>query len=148
MKLLRYGEWGANARPARCGWTLPTSLPFADIAGTVLHPASLDICRSSIRNRCRRFSGSPRIGACVPARQVHLHRPQLFDHAETGATVPPEPIIFMRQASIVGPDDDVLIPRGCSRPTGVRAPAWSSARRQSMSARPKRWIMLPATASP
>ncbi|RWO05454.1 MAG: FAA hydrolase family protein, partial [Mesorhizobium sp.] len=36
------------------------------------------------------------------------------DHAaETGATVPPEPIIFMKASSaIVGPDDDVLIPRG------------------------------------
>ncbi|RUV23489.1 fumarylacetoacetate hydrolase family protein, partial [Mesorhizobium sp. M1A.F.Ca.IN.022.04.1.1] len=33
--------------------------------------------------------------------------------AETGATVPPEPIIFMKASSaIVGPDDDVLIPRG------------------------------------
>ncbi|HAO2891881.1 TPA: fumarylacetoacetate hydrolase family protein, partial [Escherichia coli] len=33
--------------------------------------------------------------------------------AETGATVPPEPIIFMKATSaIVGPNDDVEIPRG------------------------------------
>ncbi|MFT7755717.1 UNVERIFIED_CONTAM: fumarylacetoacetate hydrolase family protein, partial [Salmonella enterica subsp. enterica serovar Enteritidis] len=36
------------------------------------------------------------------------------DHAaDTGATVPPEPIIFMKATSaIVGPNDDVEIPRG------------------------------------
>jgi 2-keto-4-pentenoate hydratase/2-oxohepta-3-ene-1,7-dioic acid hydratase in catechol pathway len=36
------------------------------------------------------------------------------DHAaETGATVPPEPIIFMKATSaICGPDDPVIIPRG------------------------------------
>ncbi|MBN9552148.1 MAG: fumarylacetoacetate hydrolase family protein, partial [Alphaproteobacteria bacterium] len=39
------------------------------------------------------------------------------DHAaETGATVPSEPIIFMKASSaIVGPDDDVLIPRGSEK---------------------------------
>jgi 2-keto-4-pentenoate hydratase/2-oxohepta-3-ene-1,7-dioic acid hydratase in catechol pathway len=36
------------------------------------------------------------------------------DHAaETGATVPPEPIIFMKATSaIVGPNDPIIIPRG------------------------------------
>jgi 2-keto-4-pentenoate hydratase/2-oxohepta-3-ene-1,7-dioic acid hydratase in catechol pathway len=39
------------------------------------------------------------------------------DHAaETGATVPPEPIIFMKASSaIVGPNDDVVIPRGSEK---------------------------------
>jgi 2-keto-4-pentenoate hydratase/2-oxohepta-3-ene-1,7-dioic acid hydratase in catechol pathway len=39
------------------------------------------------------------------------------DHAaETGATVPPEPIIFMKATSaLCGPDDDVWIPRGSEK---------------------------------
>ncbi|MFC3163889.1 fumarylacetoacetate hydrolase family protein, partial [Ciceribacter thiooxidans] len=39
------------------------------------------------------------------------------DHAaETGATVPPEPVIFMKATSaICGPDDEVRIPRGSEK---------------------------------
>jgi 2-keto-4-pentenoate hydratase/2-oxohepta-3-ene-1,7-dioic acid hydratase in catechol pathway len=39
------------------------------------------------------------------------------DHAtETGAAVPPEPIIFMKAPdTVVGPDDTVLIPRGSTK---------------------------------
>lgn len=39
------------------------------------------------------------------------------DHAaETGAAIPPEPILFFKAtSSIVGPDDDLVIPRGSSK---------------------------------
>jgi 2-keto-4-pentenoate hydratase/2-oxohepta-3-ene-1,7-dioic acid hydratase in catechol pathway len=39
------------------------------------------------------------------------------DHAaETGADIPAEPIIFLKAAdTVVGPDDDVLIPRGSTK---------------------------------
>src|SRR5258707_11850158 len=39
------------------------------------------------------------------------------DHArESGMTVPPEPVIFMKATSaIVGPNDDVIIPRGSTK---------------------------------
>lgn len=39
------------------------------------------------------------------------------DHAkETGATVPPEPVIFFKATSaLVGPDDDLVIPRGSKK---------------------------------
>jgi 2-keto-4-pentenoate hydratase/2-oxohepta-3-ene-1,7-dioic acid hydratase in catechol pathway len=60
-------------------------------------------------------SGKPRIGACVAGTGKFICIGLNYsDHAaETGATVPPEPIIFMKASSaIVGPDDDVLIPRG------------------------------------
>jgi 2-keto-4-pentenoate hydratase/2-oxohepta-3-ene-1,7-dioic acid hydratase in catechol pathway len=39
------------------------------------------------------------------------------DHAEeTGAAIPAEPVVFMKDpATMVGPDDDVLIPRGSAK---------------------------------
>ncbi len=56
-----------------------------------------------------------RIGACVAGTGKFICIGLNYsDHAaETGATVPPEPIIFMKATSaIVGPNDDVVIPRG------------------------------------
>jgi len=72
-----------------------------------LDPASLPAVR-----------GNPRIGPCVAGTGKFICIGLNYsDHAaETGATVPPEPIIFMKATSaIVGPDDDVLIPRGSKK---------------------------------
>ena len=62
--------------------------------------------------------GNPRLGACVAGTGKFICIGLNYsDHAaETGATVPPEPIIFMKATSaIVGPNDDVLIPRGSKK---------------------------------
>ncbi|TIM17771.1 MAG: fumarylacetoacetate hydrolase family protein [Mesorhizobium sp.] len=93
MKLLRYGEVGSE-RPGLLdadGTIRDLSAHVTDIGGKTLDPASL-------------------------AALAKLD-PKYSDHAaETGATVPPEPIIFMKASSaIVGPDDDVLIPRGSEK---------------------------------
>src|SRR6188768_2730418 len=63
-------------------------------------------------------SGSPRLGACVAGTGKFICIGLNFsDHAaETGAAVPPEPVIFMKATSaIVGPDDNVVIPRGSEK---------------------------------
>ena len=55
-----------------------------------------------------------RIGACVAGTGKFICIGLNYsDHAaETGAAVPPEPVIFMKATSaICGPNDDVLIPR-------------------------------------
>ncbi|MFY9514575.1 MAG: fumarylacetoacetate hydrolase family protein, partial [Rubrivivax sp.] len=60
-------------------------------------------------------AGQPRLGPCVAGTGKFICIGLNYsDHAaETGATVPPEPIIFMKATSaIVGPDDDLEIPRG------------------------------------
>ncbi|ANT49562.1 fumarylacetoacetate hydrolase family protein [Mesorhizobium amorphae] len=117
MKLLRYGEVGSE-RPGLLdadGTIRDLSAYVADIAGTVLHPASLDMLSKLDPKSLPAVSGSPRIGACVAGTGKFICIGLNYsDHAaETGATVPPEPIIFMKASSaIVGPDDDVLIPRG------------------------------------
>ena len=47
-----------------------------------------------------------------------VHRPQLRDHAaETGQAVPQEPILFTKSPNtLIGPNDDVRIPRGSTKP--------------------------------
>ncbi|MCV3206591.1 fumarylacetoacetate hydrolase family protein [Mesorhizobium sp. YC-39] len=117
MKLLRYGEAGSE-RPGLIdadGTIRDLSAHVADIAGTALHPASLDMLSKLDAKSLPAVSGSPRIGACVAGTGKFICIGLNYsDHAaETGATVPPEPIIFMKASSaIVGPDDDVVIPRG------------------------------------
>ncbi|RWM03648.1 MAG: fumarylacetoacetate hydrolase family protein [Mesorhizobium sp.] len=117
MKLLRYGEAGSE-RPGLLdadGTIRDLSAYVADIAGTALNPASLDMLSKLDPKSLPAVSGKPRMGACVAGTGKFICIGLNYsDHAaETGATVPPEPIIFMKASSaIVGPDDDVLIPRG------------------------------------
>ncbi|WP_095083646.1 fumarylacetoacetate hydrolase family protein [Mesorhizobium sophorae] len=117
MKLLRYGEAGSE-RPGLLdadGTIRDLTGHVADIGGKVLDPASLATLAKLDPKSLPAVSGKPRIGACVAgAGKFICIGLNYSDHAaETGATVPPEPIIFMKASSaIVGPDDDVLIPRG------------------------------------
>lgn len=117
MKLLRYGEVGSE-RPGLLdadGTIRDLSAHVSDIAGTTLHPASLEMLAKLDPKSLPAVPGETRIGACVAGTGKFICIGLNYsDHAaETGATVPPEPIIFMKASSaIVGPDDDVLIPRG------------------------------------
>ncbi|TIL66164.1 fumarylacetoacetate hydrolase family protein [Mesorhizobium sp.] len=117
MKLLRYGEAGSE-RPGLLdadGTIRDLSAHVIDIAGKALDPASLETLSKLDSKSLPAVSGNPRIGACVAGTGKFICIGLNYsDHAaETGATVPPEPIIFMKASSaIVGPDDDVLIPRG------------------------------------
>ncbi|UVK39301.1 fumarylacetoacetate hydrolase family protein [Mesorhizobium sp. AR10] len=117
MKLLRYGEIGSE-RPGLLdadGTIRDLSAHVADIAGKALDPASLAALAKLDAKSLPAVPGKPRLGACVVGTGKFICIGLNYsDHAaETGATVPPEPIIFMKASSaIVGPDDDVLIPRG------------------------------------
>ncbi|WP_136619541.1 MULTISPECIES: fumarylacetoacetate hydrolase family protein [Mesorhizobium] len=117
MKLLRYGEVGSE-RPGLLdadGTIRDLTGHVTDIGGKALDPASLADLAKLDPKSLPVVSGSPRLGACVAGTGKFICIGLNYsDHAaETGATVPPEPIIFMKASSaIVGPDDDVLIPRG------------------------------------
>jgi 2-keto-4-pentenoate hydratase/2-oxohepta-3-ene-1,7-dioic acid hydratase in catechol pathway len=120
VKLVRYGEAGTE-RPGIIdadGKIRDLSAHVADIGGAALDPRSLaDLARIDA-STLPLADGSPRIGACVAGTGKFICIGLNYsDHAaETGATVPPEPIIFMKATSaIVGPDDDVLIPRGSEK---------------------------------
>jgi 2-keto-4-pentenoate hydratase/2-oxohepta-3-ene-1,7-dioic acid hydratase in catechol pathway len=117
VKLLRYGEAGAE-RPG----LLDADGRIRDLSGHVTDIAGKDISPDALAKLAKidpatlpLVSGNPRLGPCVAGTGKFICIGLNYsDHAaETGATVPSEPIIFMKATSaIVGPNDDVLIPRG------------------------------------
>ncbi|PZN52579.1 MAG: 2-hydroxyhepta-2,4-diene-1,7-dioate isomerase [Proteobacteria bacterium] len=120
MKLLRYGEAGAE-RPGLLdadGTIRDLSGHVPDIGGAALDPDSLAVLGRLDPGSLPAVPGTPRIGPCVAGVGKFICIGLNYsDHAaETGATVPPEPIIFMKATSaIIGPNDDVLIPRGSEK---------------------------------
>ncbi len=117
MKLVRYGAPGAE-RPGLVdaeGRIRDLSAHVADIAGEALTPAGLDRLAEIDPVTLPLVDGSPRFGPCVGQVGKFLCIGLNYsDHAtETGATVPPEPVLFTKATSaIIGPNDDVAIPRG------------------------------------
>jgi 2-keto-4-pentenoate hydratase/2-oxohepta-3-ene-1,7-dioic acid hydratase in catechol pathway len=120
MKLLRYGAPGAE-RPAlvdKNDTIRDLSGYVKDLSGATLDPSSLAELAAIDPASLPEVSASERLGACVAGTGKFICIGLNYsDHAaETGATVPPEPVIFMKATSaIVGPNDDVLIPRGSEK---------------------------------
>jgi len=116
MKLLRYGPAGKE-RPAildNNGKIRDLSAQVSDIGGDALLPASLDKLRHLDINSLPLVDGNPRLGACIGSVGKFICIGLNYaDHAaETGAEIPKEPVIFSKwTSSIVGPNDDVEIPR-------------------------------------
>lgn len=116
MKLLRYGPVGAE-KPglmAADGTIHDLSAHVDDIAGAALSDdslarlAALDVAALPVVPR------PTRIGPCVGSVGKFLCIGLNYsDHAaETGAAIPEEPILFMKATSaIIGPDDEVIIPK-------------------------------------
>ena len=120
MKLLRYGPAGAE-KPGlldRQGAIRDLSAEIGDIDGAALQPAALAHLASLDPAKLPKVAGKPRLGAPVAkVGKVVAIGLNYADHAaESGLKVPSEPIIFMKTtSSIVGPDDDVVIPRGSEK---------------------------------
>lgn len=117
MKLLRFGERGSE-RPGifdNHGLIRDLSSVIDDIAGDTLTPEALTRLRALDPGSLPLVEGDPRIGACVGRVGKFICIGLNYsDHAaETGATVPAEPVVFGKWTSaICGPNDDVEIPRG------------------------------------
>lgn len=121
MKLLRYGPRGAE-RPGlldTAGRVRDLSAHVWDIGGNTLTPDGLDRLRALDPSSLPLVEGRPqdglRLGACVGSVGKFICIGLNYaDHAaETNAPIPQEPIVFAKWTSaIVGPDDDVEIPRG------------------------------------
>jgi 2-keto-4-pentenoate hydratase/2-oxohepta-3-ene-1,7-dioic acid hydratase in catechol pathway len=116
MKLLRYGPVGKE-RPAILdsqGKIRDLSTQVSDIGGDALLPASLDKLRHLDINSLPIVDGNPRLGACIAnvGKFICIGLNYADHAAETGAEIPKEPVIFSKwTSSIVGPNDDVEIPR-------------------------------------
>jgi len=117
MKLLRYGVPGQE-RPAILasdGSIRDLSSVVPDLAGQWLLPDSMEKLRNLNISTLPKVPGQPRIGPCVgEVGKFVCIGLNYSDHAaESGMAVPREPVVFMKAtSSIVGPNDDVVIPRG------------------------------------
>ncbi len=115
MKFLRHGEPGQE-KPGLLhsdGTIRDLSAHVPDLAGEVLTRlpdlAAIDAASLPV------VPADTRLGPCVAGTGKFICIGLNYsDHAaETGAKVPPEPIIFMKATSaICGPNDPILIPRG------------------------------------
>jgi 2,4-diketo-3-deoxy-L-fuconate hydrolase len=121
MRLVRYGSLG-NEKPGLIdnnGSVRDLSGHVDDIAGNALLPKNLAKLAKLDMVTLPLVPGLPqkdlRLGSCVSRTGKFICIGLNYaDHAaETGAEIPPEPVIFNKWTSaIVGPDDDVQIPRG------------------------------------
>jgi 2-keto-4-pentenoate hydratase/2-oxohepta-3-ene-1,7-dioic acid hydratase in catechol pathway len=116
MKLVRYGEVGAEKPGLMDGETLrDLSNHVADITGDMLNDATLETLREIDPASLAEVKGNPRLGPCVGNIGKFLCIGLNYsDHAaETGAAIPEHPILFFKaNSAIVGPNDDVVMPRG------------------------------------
>jgi 2-keto-4-pentenoate hydratase/2-oxohepta-3-ene-1,7-dioic acid hydratase in catechol pathway len=120
MKLLRYGAVGAE-KPGLlddAGLLRDLSAHVSDITGDMLDDASLAKLRALDPSTLPIVEGEQRIGACVGNIGKFLCIGLNYsDHAaETGAAIPEHPILFFKaNSAIVGPYDDVVMPRGSEK---------------------------------
>jgi 2,4-diketo-3-deoxy-L-fuconate hydrolase len=117
MKLVRFGAPGAE-KPGivdSAGVIRDLSAHVKDITGDTLSAASLDKLRKIDPKTLPEAPKGVRLGAPVGSVKNFMAIGLNYaDHAaETGAPIPTEPIIFYKLTNcIVGPNDNVMIPRG------------------------------------
>ena len=120
MKLLRVGEKGKE-KPA----ILDKNNKIRDLSSYIKDFDSDNLTLDAISKfkninleELTEINSNDRIGACVknPGKFIAIGL-NYSDHAkETGAKVPSEPIIFSKAtSSIVGPNDDILMPKGSKK---------------------------------
>lgn len=120
MKLVRYGQPGAE-KPGvvdRDGKIRDLSSLVPDLNGTNLGRATIAKLEQAQLDKLPLAPEGARLGACVGnVRNFVAVGLNYADHAaETGADIPPEPILFNKAPScIVGPNDDVQVPRGSTK---------------------------------
>jgi 2-keto-4-pentenoate hydratase/2-oxohepta-3-ene-1,7-dioic acid hydratase in catechol pathway len=120
MKLVRFGAPGAE-RPGIVdaqGAVRDLSAHVSDITGETLGDASLDKLRKLDLKALPVAPQGARLGAPVGnVRNFIAVGLNYEDHAkETGSPIPKEPILFNKLPNcIVGPADDVMVPKGSTK---------------------------------
>ncbi|WP_372426341.1 fumarylacetoacetate hydrolase family protein [Salinarimonas chemoclinalis] len=120
MKLVRYGAPGEE-RPGLIdadGAIRDLSGEIPDVSGPVLAPQTLTRIAALDPASLPKAPDGVRLGACI-GDVGHFIAVGLnyADHAaETGSPIPAEPILFSKAPScIVGPTDDVMLPKGSQK---------------------------------
>lgn len=120
MKLVRYGKPGKEL-PGLIdpnGRLRDLAAYVADYGGEALSPKSLARLSRLKFDKLPLVRGRPRLGPCVANIGNFIAVGLNYaDHAEeTGAAIPKEPILFNKAVScVVGPNDDVILPRGSEK---------------------------------
>ncbi|WP_328432188.1 fumarylacetoacetate hydrolase family protein [Streptomyces sp. NBC_00453] len=119
MKLLRVGAPGEERPAVRTddGRLLDLSSVTPDIDGAFLASGGVDRARAAVTagELPRLDPEGLRVGAPVarPGKIVCVGLNYRDHAAETGAAIPARPVVFMKDpGTVVGPYDEVLIPRG------------------------------------
>lgn len=120
MKLVRYGEHG-NERPGLIdaeGRVRDLSEVVPDFIDEALSRDALAEIANMDQSLLPIVDGTPRLGPCVGFVGNFIAVGLNYaDHAaETGAPIPTEPILFNKAPScIVGPNDDIVLPKGSTK---------------------------------
>jgi 2,4-diketo-3-deoxy-L-fuconate hydrolase len=120
MKLVRYGKPGKE-KPGLVdadGRIRDLSEIIRDLDGPHLSPKQLAKIAKIKPGKLPLVRGKPRLGPCVAGVGNFIAVGLNYaDHAaETGAKIPSEPILFNKAPScIIGPNDDVVIPKGSTK---------------------------------
>ena len=116
MKLLRYGDLGAE-KPGMLdanGTIRDLSGHIKDFSGESLSDTTFSKLRALDPTNLPVIEASTRIGACVGSvgKFVCIGLNYADHAAESGMELPEEPVIFFKAtSSIIGPNDDIEIPR-------------------------------------
>jgi len=120
MKLVRYGRPGKE-KPGlidAAGKLRDLSEVVADIDGATLAPRVLARLAKIKPETLPAVRGAPRIGPCVAdvGNFVAVGLNYADHAAEQGLAIPAEPVLFIKaRTSIVGPYDDIVIPKGAEK---------------------------------
>ncbi|MCW8916076.1 MAG: fumarylacetoacetate hydrolase family protein [Magnetovibrio sp.] len=120
MKLLRYGPVGQE-KPGLLdvdGVIRDLSAHMDDLIGDQLSDAALARVAAIDPSTLAAVDASVRVGPCVSGvGKLMAIGLNFSDHAkETGMAEPAEPVLFSKYtSSIVGPNDDVILPRGSEK---------------------------------
>jgi 2-keto-4-pentenoate hydratase/2-oxohepta-3-ene-1,7-dioic acid hydratase in catechol pathway len=116
VKLVRYGEIGFELPGVldETGRLRDLSTVVSDIAGSTLSAPSLERLKHLDLSSLALIEGEPRLGACVSnvGKFICIGLNYRQHAIETGASIPTEPVVFMKAtSSIGGANDPVRLPR-------------------------------------
>ena len=120
MKLLRYGPVGQE-KPGildQAGKIRDLSAHIKDLNGANIDDTTLTKIRALDLQTLPVVEGKPRIGACVGniGKFICIGLNYADHAAESNLPIPAEPVVFNKWTSaVVGPNDDVKIPRGSKK---------------------------------
>ena len=120
MKLVRYGQAGIE-KPGlidAAGKIRDLSKVVPDLSGDYLSPQSLAKIARIKPASLPQVRGRRRLGACVgkPGNFIAVGLNYADHAAESGHPIPSEPVLFNKAPTcIVGPNDDVVIPKGAEK---------------------------------